>query len=282
MVSFWSCNQSIAWRELFPALVSICFSARPTATPWQSIIIIIVRYMGFFSPAAAPEPSKVLTLEPPAASAYYIGLLFVIVSQIIAVPLCIVAYNLRKGHPVPQYLVGIVTAILPIYAQPLLATYLVDAGWATSLDVLGGRFVGSTTYAFCAFRIFGAAVGATPKGADVDLATWIAYLTAAADPLFDKDTGKRIPPAPFAVPARLAFFSVRMAALAAISSLSAAFGTRPVTAYVAAQAWSGTMSLAAAFAADHVFVHLMMIYLFLSMLLDIGSLLLEVQVRERA
>jgi len=37
------------------------------------------------------------------------------------------------------------------------------------------------------------------------------------------------------------------------------------------------MSLAVAFAADHVFVHLMMIYLFLSMLMDIGCLLLEVQ-----
>ena len=34
-----------------------------------------------------------------------------------------------------------------------------------SLEMLG-RFFGASTYAFASFRMFGAAVGGTPKGAD--------------------------------------------------------------------------------------------------------------------
>ena len=131
--------------------------------PWES------------SPPPVAEPT--FWLEAPSASPYYIGLGFVILSQIISVPLCILAFSFKKGPWAVQYAIGIALAMLPVYIQPYIGQYLIENGYASAMDVLAGRFVGSTTYAFAAFRIFGAAVGETPKGADATLDVWIAYST---------------------------------------------------------------------------------------------------------
>jgi len=236
--------------------------------------------MLFSQQPSPPPPPPTLTIELPAVGPYAIGLVFVIASQIVAVPLCVLAFNIRKGSALPLYLIGLVTAVLPLFVQPFLESYLVEHGWASRHDTLSGRFVGSTTYAFCAFRIFGAAVGATPKGADADVATWIAYATAAVDPLFDKETGKPIRPAATAVPARFGWLAIRMGCLSLVSSLARPYKAFPGAAYVAARFPNGSAPLAAttaAFVFDHSFIHLFMIYFFLSLLIDVGSLLLLVQ-----
>ena len=228
--------------------------------------------MGMFG-SPPPPPPRTITLEPPSGGPYINGLIFVIVAQLLTVPLCILAFKL-KGKAVPLAVVSVLAAFAPLKAQEMLAVFVVEQGWSTPLDALAGRFCSSSIYAFCAFRIFGAAVDSTPKGADADLATWIAFATAACDPLFDKTTGKPIRPAKDAVLERIKYVLLRMMALSVVSSISAPSAGYPAAAYFA----GGGPSLdAVAFVIDHVCVHLFMIYLFLSMAMDIGSLLLEVQ-----
>jgi len=198
------------------------------------------------------------------------------VSQVVAVPLCVLADQFKGGPFWMQYLVGIATAVLPLYVQPALGSYLTEQGWATDMDVLAGRFVGSTTYAFTAFRIFGAAAGGTPKGADADVATWIAYATAAVDPLFDKESGKPIRPSSSAIPNRIRDVLVRLFFLSIVSSISHPHGGFPAKAYATANGGSDA-ALAVAFVVDGVLVQLMLIFLFLSLLMDVGAMLLLVQ-----
>lgn len=224
-------------------------------------------------PPPPPEPS--LYIEMPGSGPYKFGLLFNIVSQLVAVPLCILAFQFKKGPTIVQYLIGVLVAVLPLYVQPALAEYFVAQGWATELDVLAARFVGSSTYAFTAFRMFGAAAGYTPKGADADLATWIAYATAAVDPLFTKD-GKPVRPAKGSIPSRLGVLSVRIIFLSIVSSLSHPAGGFPATKYFTAQS-AGATTLVVAEVFDHVMIQLTLIYLFLSVLMDIGALLLIAQ-----
>ena len=228
----------------------------------------------FFGSSPSPPPPKQFSIEAPSGNPYLIGLIFNIVSQVIAVPLCIAAFNLKK-YPLVVVAIAVAVATIPLYVQPELAKYLVSNGWCTPLDALAARFVGSSTYAFCAFRIFGAAVGGTPKGADADVATWIAYATAACDPLFDKE-GKPVRPPKGAVAQRVKMIALRILALSLASSLSVPFSTFPARAYATSQGL-GPIGLGCAFVFDYTMIHLFQIYLFLSLLLDVGSLLLELQ-----
>ena len=224
-----------------------------------------------------PPPPPSWSIEMPGGSPYYIGLLFVILSQVICTPLCILAYQFKKGPAVLQYAVGLATAALPVFIQPYVAQYLMDNGYANEMDVLAGRFVGSSTYAFTAFRIFGAAAGGTPKGADASLDVWIAYATAAVDPLFDKDKGKPIRPKPGAIPSRLVTIVLRLLGLSIFSSLSKPFGGMPATRYLEGQGADPMLVMCGTYVFDYVLVQLMLIYLFLSVLMDVGALLLIAQ-----
>ena len=215
-------------------------------------------------------------MEAPAASPYYIGLAFVILSQLISVPLCILAFNFKNGPGLVQYAIGIALAMLPIFIQPYIGQYLMDNGYASAMDVLAGRFVGSTTYAFAAFRIFGAAAGFTPKGADATLDVWIAYSTGALDPQFDKDKGTPIRPKPGAIGARLLSVLLRLTGLSVVSSISKPFGGLPATQWLTAQG-AAPFVVGAGTVFDYVLVQLMLIYLFLSLLMDVGALLLIAQ-----
>lgn len=230
----------------------------------------------FFGSPPPPPPPTGFAVAPPSGSLYGIGLLFVIVSQLITVPLCVAAFKLKASAPA-LIVLGVITATLPLYVQPWLSEYLQEAGYASAHDVLLGRFVGSTTYAFVALRFFGAAVGGTPKGADVDVATWITFATAACDPQFDKVTGKPLRPPAGAVPQRFGMVLLRMAGMCLVSTIAQPHGSYPFKAYVAEQGLAQMPFGYAAFAADHVLVHLMLIWLFLSLLMDIGSILLLVQ-----
>lgn len=175
-----------------------------------------------------------------------------------------------------QYAIGIALALLPVFIQPYIGQYLIDNGYASSMDVLAGRFVGSTTYAFAAFRIFGAAAGGTPKGADATLDVWIAYSTGALDPQFDKESGKPIRPQPDAIPFRLLAVVLRVTGLSIVSSISKPFGGQPATHWLTAQDAAPAL-LVAGTVFDYVLVQLMLIYLFLSLLMDVGALLLLAQ-----
>jgi hypothetical protein len=231
--------------------------------------------MLFFGSPPPPPPEPTWSIHPPSAGPYVTGLAFVIISQLVAIPLCILAFQFKKGPWFVQYAIGMATAVLPLYVQPWLADYFVEQGWSSRMDVLAGRFVGSTTYAFTAFRIFGAAAGGTPKGADADLSTWIAFSTAAVDPLFEKD-GKPVRPKPGSLVSRVKVLLLRLCALCLVSSLSHPFDATPAKAYVTGQG-SGDLALKAAFVFDSVFIQLMMVYLFLSLLMDVGAMLLVVQ-----
>jgi len=192
------------------------------------------------------------------------------------VPLCILAYSMKSAPGVVVFAIGMATAFLPIYIQVAVAEYLVENGYATPAHALAGRFIGSSTYAFCAFRIIGASVGATPKGADADLSTWITFATAPCDPLYDKESGKPIKPAAGAIGSRVMYILLRLVALSLVTSISHPFQARPATAY-AQTLDMGAVGDAVGFVVDFALVQLMMIYLFLSLLLDIGCLLLEAQ-----
>jgi len=140
-----------------------------------------------------------------------------------------------------------------------------------------GRFCGASTYAFVALRFFGAAAGAVPKGADADLKTWITFATGALDVTFDAD-GKAVAPAPGAVATRVGWILLRLFGLSLFSSLSEPFGGYPVSSLVSSTGTlTGKLLGAAAAHIDHMYVQLMIIYLFLSLLMDVGALLLLVQ-----
>ena len=107
--------------------------------------------MAIFASPPPPQP-RTITLESPSLGPYVNGLIFLVVAQLLAVPLCIVAFKLR-GRAVPLAVVSLAAAFAPLKAQEMLAVFVVEQGWSTPLDALAGRFCSSSTYAFCAFRI---------------------------------------------------------------------------------------------------------------------------------
>ena len=230
--------------------------------------------MGWFSPPPAPPPPT-LTFVPPHGGPYLCGLVFNIGAQILTVPLCILAYKL-KDQKLLLGVLSIACAVLPFFAQNALADFLVDAGYFHALDVLAGRFCSASTFALVAFRVLGAAVDGTPKGADADLATWIAFATAVCDPLYDKESGKPQKPSKTAVRDRFTWIGIRMVGLSLVLSLSLTHGTFPAKAFAESRQ-AGALGLGAAFVFDHVFVQLILIWLFLSLLFDIGCVLLDLQ-----
>ena len=54
--------------------------------------------MGFFDPPLAPV-TPTWSIEAPSGGPYTIGLLFCIVSQVLTIPLCIVASSLKRVRP---------------------------------------------------------------------------------------------------------------------------------------------------------------------------------------
>lgn len=238
-----------------------------------------VAALGFFGAQPVPPPPPQWSITPPSAGPFAVGLAYVIVTQVVCVPLCILAYLLKAQKPL-LVLIAALTATIPFYLQDALANYLIDNGWSTPMDALAGRFCASSTYSFCAFRIFGAALNGTPKGADADLATWVTFAVAAVDPSFDKVTGKAVKPSKTAVVERVGYILLRQLGIGILGSITTAFSIYPATKYVASLELTGTAATLAAglgSVCDHTFVHLGYIYLFLTILLDIGSLLLEVQ-----
>ena len=143
------------------------------------------------------------------------------------------------------------------------------------MDTLTGRFFGASIYAFTSFRIFGAAVGSTPKGADADLSVWIAFATGARDILFDED-GKPLRPPRSAVPITVAVLAARLALLGVIDSISQAHRFYPASAWVE-QHHLGPLAAAASMIVDHIYVHTAILWLFLSLSMDVGSLMLLAQ-----
>jgi len=169
-------------------------------------------------------------------------------------------------------------ALIPLYVQPWLSQAVQERGIASDVDALLGRFAGASTYAFVALRMFGASVGATPKGADVDLATWITFATGAVDIRFDKE-GKPVRPERGALMTRFGIVALRMSALSLVSSIAQPFGGYPLT-----KNWqsitgttAGPIGRYLSETCDHALVHVMMLWLFLSLLCDIGSILLIAQ-----
>lgn len=231
--------------------------------------------MGWFSPPPLPPPPQALALVAPHAGPYLCGLAFNIGAQILTVPFCILAFHL-KDRKLVLALLAVVTAVLPLFAQPAFADYLVANGYANSLDVIAGRFCSSSTFALVAFRILGAAMSQTPKGADADLATWIAFATAACDPLFDKESGKPIKPSTTAVRERLTLIVTRVLGLSVLLSIALPAGVYPAKVF-AEERQAGALGLAVAFYVDHVLVQLTILWLFLSLLYDIGCILLDLQ-----
>ena len=67
---------------------------------------------------------------PPSSGPYLIGLLFVFVSQLITVPLCIGAHKFKRS-PAVVCALGVVTAVLPFYIQHWFSNILQDRGWTT-------------------------------------------------------------------------------------------------------------------------------------------------------
>ena len=97
-----------------------------------------------FGPST-PPPTQFLTVEMPSSGPYLMGLLFNVVSQVVAIPLCILAFQLKKGPGVVLAVVAMVLAVLPLYVQSELAAFCISRGWATPLDTLAGRFCGSSS-----------------------------------------------------------------------------------------------------------------------------------------
>ena len=75
----------------------------------------------FGSSPPPPPPPPTLSITSPSSGPYYVGLIFVVVSQLVAIPLCLIAYKLKAGSALPLFLVGIITAILPMFIQPALS-----------------------------------------------------------------------------------------------------------------------------------------------------------------
>lgn len=232
----------------------------------------MLAFFGGKAPAAPPEPE--LHFAAPSASPYVLGLALVVVSQIVTVPLCVLAHKFRRT-PAVLVAIGAVTVVAGLYLPPIVVDLAVERGMGTEIDCLLGRFCGATVYAFVALRMFGAAVGATPKGADADVAIWITFATGAVDITFDKD-GKPLKPPPGAIADRLKFFLLRLAGLSLVSSLSEPYDGYPFHAALGGPAWGTPLGALAGYL-DHVWIQLMLIWLFLSMTVDVGCLMLEAQ-----
>ena len=214
-----------------------------------------------------------VTVRPPSTAPYVVAFLFVLLSQAITVPLCLLTHKLKR--PVVYVALGLVAAGAGLYFPGLLANVVVNHGFGTPSDCLLGRFCGATTYAFVALRFFGAAVGATPKGADAEAKTWITFATGALDIIFEAD-GKPSRPNAGAIPKCVGCILLRIAGLSVCSSLSEPFSGYPATALFASEE-SGVIVRALCTYVDHIYIQLMILYLFLSLLMDVGSLLLLTQ-----
>lgn len=219
-------------------------------------------------------PITSVVIAPPSPGPYAVGLAFALTSQLISVPLCIGAHCLSRSSA-SLVALGLISAILPLYVHPSLSALLQNRGLATPLDTLAGRFVGSSTFAFVALRMFGAALGATPKGADADLSTWLTFATASNDPLFDGE-GKPLRPRRGALVTRLGHILLRLAGLSLVSSFSHPHGGHPAAAF-ARRRRLGMVGAIGATLVDRLCVHLVLIWLYLTWLMDMGSVLVLAQ-----
>ena len=227
--------------------------------------------MGFFSQPPPPPPPQ-LAVHMPDHRIYATGLLFVVISQVATIPICVLAFHLKK-MPFMQAVCGAATAAVGLILPPLVAEWAIEQDFGVTREGCSlGRFLGATVYAFVALRMFGASVGSTPKGADVDVATWIAWCTAALDLQFDSE-GKPVRPPSGAVLKRTGWLMLRLLGLSLISSLSVPYDHYPVTTLLGANGVMGHLARMI----DLVYVHLVIIYLFLSMLMDVGAILLLLQ-----
>lgn len=215
-----------------------------------------------------------VSVSLPSSRVYVLSIVFFFVFQVTLIPICALAYWLKR---VPAALValGVATAVVGLTLPSIVTDFVIAQGLGSPVDCVLGRFAISGFIAVVALRIFGASVGTTPKGADADLATWIAFVTSAADVTFDAE-GKRIPAPSGAIFALVRVLLLRLVGLSVVSSISEPFGGYPVTTLCGNPAW-GTPLAAFAGWIDHVFVQLAIIWLFLTMLIDVGSLPLLAQ-----
>ena len=89
--------------------------------------------------AGSSRASMVMIL-PPLFEPYWLGLVFVIVSQIVTVPLCILSHSVKQ--PAIFILCGMISAVCGYILPPILAETVVSNGFGTPLSCLLGRFLG--------------------------------------------------------------------------------------------------------------------------------------------
>uniref|UniRef100_A0A7S3RRV0 Wax synthase domain-containing protein n=1 Tax=Emiliania huxleyi TaxID=2903 RepID=A0A7S3RRV0_EMIHU len=193
-------------------------------------------------------------------------------------------------------------ASLPfVLREPLLAWW-----GGTYADAQLGSFLAATAFAWCFFRAIERSVGTTPVGAAASLAEWIFYMSADVDPRY-RD-GRPLRPPPGKLQSQLAKLCATYAATAAFVSAIEPFGFRPTAAVCEACGVSGPLAAAlvrvgdnlsgAAFRSSAASAPLLLasqlgalaepsrnllsagtvlIYLFLSLLLTLGSILVLAQ-----
>mmetsp|Transcript_8955 Transcript_8955/g.29567 ORF Transcript_8955/g.29567 Transcript_8955/m.29567 type:complete len:399 (+) Transcript_8955:100-1296(+) len=193
-------------------------------------------------------------------------------------------------------------ASLPfVLREPLLAWW-----GGTYADAQLGSFLAATAFAWCFFRAIERSVGTTPVGAAASLAEWIFYMSADVDPRYGD--GRPLRPPPGKLQSQLAKLCATYAATAAFVSAIEPFGFRPTAAVCEACGVSGPLAAAlvrvgdnlsgAAFRSSAASAPLLLasqlgalaepsrnllsagtvlIYLFLSLLLTLGSILVLAQ-----
>ena len=72
-----------------------------------------------------------VTILPPLFEPYWLGLVFVIVSQIVTVPLCILSHSVK--NPAVFILCGMISAVCGYILPPILAETVVSNGYGTPL-----------------------------------------------------------------------------------------------------------------------------------------------------
>ena len=196
---------------------------------------------------------------------------------------------------------GAMAALPFVLRDPLLAWW-----GGTYADAQLGSFLAATAFAWCFFRAIERSVGTTPVGAAASLAEWIFYMSADVDPRY-RD-GKPLRPPPGKLRSQLAKLCATYAATAAFVSAIEPFGFRPTAAVCEACGVSGPLAAAlvrvgdnlsgAAFRSSAASAPLLLasqlgalaepsrnllsagtvlIYLFLSLLLTLGSILVLAQ-----
>mmetsp|Transcript_8958 Transcript_8958/g.29584 ORF Transcript_8958/g.29584 Transcript_8958/m.29584 type:complete len:312 (+) Transcript_8958:100-1035(+) len=161
-------------------------------------------------------------------------------------------------------------ASLPfVLREPLLAWW-----GGTYADAQLGSFLAATAFAWCFFRAIERSVGTTPVGAAASLAEWIFYMSADVDPRYGD--GRPLRPPPGKLQSQLAKLCATYAATAAFVSAIEPFGFRPTAAVCEACGVSGPLAAALVRVGDNL-SGTVLIYLFLSLLLTLGSILVLAQ-----